>query len=319
MPAYPGGYPAYPMQPPFPRQAGVSDMLSGTFEVWKKNFLGFFVVYLALAVATGALGGLLGLALLGAFEPGGGLFLGTPVVTDGTIDFGAIFLYSLLTILVSAVLTSIVTGGMTEYAVRRFRGESVTLEHALRRGLERFLSILGANILLTLILFALVLVPLLLILPAAILASVGGAGAGGALVVVCGLFLALAVGSVIAVFVYVSLSLYAPVVMIENARAVESLSRSWTLTKGHRWALFGSILVTFLLVAVISILIALPASLTGNLIASFVASALASAIVAPLMTILIAVAYDLIVRQPSWMPPPAPYAPMPPMAPPPSP
>ena len=49
---YPTPYPYYA---PFPRRASFGDMLSGLFDVWTKNFLPFFVVYLALGAATGAL------------------------------------------------------------------------------------------------------------------------------------------------------------------------------------------------------------------------------------------------------------------------
>ena len=315
--AYPGpypAYPAYPYGPPPPRRATVSDMLSGLFDVWSKNFLAFFLVYLVLALITSALSGFISVLFLGSFQPGGGI-PGSPIVVDPSFDVGALVLFSIAAIVLSIVLNSIVLGGMTEYAVRRYRREPMTLEQALRRGLERFLSVLGANLLVTLIIFALVLLPLLLILPVALLAGAGGIGASGALALLCGLLLAFVVGGVVAIFVFVSLSLYAPAIMMENARAVDSLSRSWALTKGHRWSLFAAILVTGLLVVVISALITFPASFSGNIVVLYVAVALASGITAPLFTILFAVAYDAIVRPAGWMPPPVPYPPMPPMAP----
>src|SRR5207245_712234 len=79
-------------------------------------------------------------------------FGGLPATSFPTVNFGLVLLYAIATFVVSAILTSIVTGAMTEYAVRRYRGEPMTVEQALRRGLARFPSILGANILLGLIL-----------------------------------------------------------------------------------------------------------------------------------------------------------------------
>src|SRR3989475_6353158 len=169
---YPGGYPYY--APPFPRRATFSDMLSGMFDVYTKNFLPFFVVYLALGAATGVLSAVLSFAIFGTVFVGGG-FGGVPPTSFPTVNFGLILIDAIATFVVCAILTSIVTGAMTENAIRRERRETQAEEPALRRGLARFPSILGANILLGLILFGLVTIPLLLIL-VAVLAGISGTG-----------------------------------------------------------------------------------------------------------------------------------------------
>jgi len=298
---YPAGYPYY--APPFPRRASFSDMLSGLFDVWTKNFLPFFVVYLVLGAATGALSVFVSWAIFGTVSLGRG-FGGLPATSFPTVNFGLVLLYAIATFVVSAILTSIVTGAMTEYAVRRYRGEPMTVEQALRRGVARFPSILGANILLGLILFGLVTVPLLLIL-VALVAGLSGTG-GGAVALLCGGVILFLVLGVLAIFLYVSLVLYAPPIMMENASAVGGLSRSWRMTRGHRWSLFGAILVASLLAGAISAAISVPltfATLAGDPIVtgfvSVVSSALASALVGSWIVILVAVAYDLIVRRPT--------------------
>jgi len=192
---------------------------------------------------------------------------------------------------------------MTEYAVRRYRGEPMTVEQALRRGLTRFPSILGANILLGLILFGLVTLPLLLILVALL---EGLSGATGTIALLCG-GLGLFVGlGVVAIYLYVSLVLYAPAIMMENANAVGGLSRSWRMTRGHRWSLFGAILIASILAGVIGTVISVPlafASSAGDpIVSAFVSvlsSALISAFVGSWTVILVAVAYALIVRRPT--------------------
>ncbi len=278
-------------------------MLSGMFDVWTKNFLPFFVVYLILGAATGALSVVLSFALFGIITFGGG-FAGLPGTTLPTVNLGLIALSVIATFIISAILTSIVTGAMTEFAVRRYRGEPMTVERALRRGLERFLSILGANILLGLIFVGLVTLPLLLIL-VALVAGLGGA-TSGALALLCGGLILFVVLGILALYLYVSLILYAPAIMVENASAVRGLSRSWQMTRGHRWSLFGALFVTSLLVGIISLAISVPLSFTGSLggpiaagFLSVISSALVSGFVGSWIVILVSVAYDLIVRHPT--------------------
>src|SRR5437879_8222882 len=128
---------AYPYFPsPLPRQATAGAILSGIFDVWTKNFANFFVVFFVLGLVNGLIGGLLGLAIYRTFGPVISFFPGGPPSSVPTAALGSILLYAILSVLAGAVVNSIVTGGMTEYSVRRFRGESITLEQALRRGLD---------------------------------------------------------------------------------------------------------------------------------------------------------------------------------------
>ena len=304
---YPPQYPYYAWPPP-PR-ATFSDMLSGMFRVWAGNFVNFFVVYLGVTLATGLIGAAVSYVLFGVFTATGIL----PGLTPGAA-VGLLLISVVATMAISLVLSSIVIGGMTEYAVRRFRGEPMTLRQALQRGLARFLSILGANVVVTLIIYALVLVPLLLMVPLVIF----GAGDLAALLTgVCLLFVWLMVGAIVALYVSVSLSLYAPVIMMENASAIQGLSRSWRMVKGHWLSLFGAVLVTGVLVSIITMAITAAAALIGHPVASIIATALATGIVGSWSLILYAVAYDLILREssvavgmpPPYYPPQYPYGP----------
>ncbi len=212
-PSYPAAYP-YPYGPtPMPRRATFSSILGAMFDVWSKNFLNFFVVFLLLSLVTGTLGALLSFAVFRTFEPGGGF------------------------------------------------------------------------------------VP-------------GSGSASAAIAVILGLFVALVVGGVVAIFVYISLSLYPPAIMMENERAIGGLSRSWAITKGYRWSLFGAIIIALILVALITTAILVPAGFFRHPAATIVASAIASGIVGSWLLIVAAVAYDLIVRSPtSVYGTPPPYAP----------
>ena len=293
---------AYPYFPsPLPRHATAGAILSGIFDVWTKNFANFFVVFFVLGLVNGLIGGLLGLAIYGTFGPATSLFPGGPPSGVPTVALGNILFFLILYVLAGAVVNSFVTGGMSEYAVRRFRGESITLERALRRGLERFLSILGANILLTLLTLGLVFVPLLLIfLPFAAGGTVNPATAIGA---ICGGLVLLVVGSLVALYVGIAMSLYSPAIMMENANATGGLMRSWRITKRHWWSIFGAFLVMLILSSVISGAIGLPFAFLRNPYVTILATAIASGIVGGLFVILASIAYDLLVRQPSFGPP----------------
>ena len=78
------------------------------------------------------------------------------------------------------------------------------------------------------------------------------------------------------------------------------------MTRSHRWSLFGSILVTSILVSVISIVISVLLTLTSmggdpivSAFVSVVSSAFISALVGSWIVILVAVSYELIVRRPT--------------------
>ena len=297
-PTAPSGFPAaggaYPYFPPPPQRANAPNILSGMFDVWAKNFLNFLVVFLSLAFLNALIAALLAFAILGTFVSGSGV-LPAPAGFTGS-SLGALLVLSAGTFVSAVILNSAVIGGMTEYAVRRYRGEAVPLERALRRGFDRFLSILGGNFLLTMLTFGLIILPLLLILYGTFLVG-GSANPGSAIGLLCGGLAALAVGGLVALYLSIALSLYAPAIMMENKRAVDGLMRSWQITKGYRWSLFGAIFVAGILALVITLAITLPTALVFGPIANLVAGAIASGLVGSLSVILAGVAYDLIVRQ----------------------
>jgi hypothetical protein len=309
-PAYPAMPPpgAYPYFGPPPRRATVSSILSAMFDVWTKNFVNFFAVFFTVSLVNGLLGVLLFYAFFGTFGVATGIFPGLSGA-GGSVDIARIAGLVILSGIVGVILNSIVAGGMTEYAVRRYRGEQIDVQTGLRRGLERFLSILGAGILLELLVVAVIILPLVILVPIAIVG--GGTDPGAAIAAICGALLALIVGGLIALYVYIGMSLYAPAIMMENQTAIGGLSRSWQVTKGSRWSLFGAILVTAILTAIIGVVITTPAGFVQNLIVNVVAAALVSGIVGSWFLILAAVAYDLIVRAPAPMYGPPPYMPGP--------
>ena len=318
-PAYPTVPPSmppvavpYPYVPgPSPWRVRFSTILSSMFKVWSENFLTFFVVFLVLALVNNLIAALLAYALLGTFEIGAGVLPGVPSAVLPSVSLWNLILFALLAVIEGIIINSIVVGGMTEYAVRRHRGEKMSLDRALRRGLEKFPSIFGAALLLGLLTFGLVLLPLLVLIPSI---SLGGPSSSAAIVAICGSLIGFVMGGIVALYVTIAMSLYAPAIMIEDTNAIGGLSRSWRLTKRRWWTLFGAFFVAGILVLLITLALILPVGIFRNTIASMIASSVASALVGAWFLILAAVAYDLLVRQPSVAAPT--YYPAPPIAPP---
>src|SRR5438876_984466 len=121
---------------------------------------------------------------------------------------------------------------------------------------------------------------------------------------ICGGSVLLVVGGLVALYVGIAMSLYSPAIMMENANATGGLMRSWRITKRHWWSIFGAFLVMLILSSLISGVIGFPFAFLRNPYVTILATALASGIVGGWLVILASVAYDLLVRQPSYGLPP---------------
>ena len=295
-------------------RADFSTIFSGTFRVWTENFGPLFAVYLVLALLVG------GLSVAAAF-----LFYGIPYVSGGFLGVGgtaptladplAYTGYELAIVIVSWLLGSLILGGVTDFAIRRHRGEAVPIMVSLNRGFSRVLSILGANLLVTVITSGVVLLWTVLITAGAFELIAGGVSAG-ALALLCGGVIALPFIFVLVIYLSIALSLYAPAIMVEGRHAVDSLGRSWSLTKGHKWSILGAAIIVGILLVLVDGAIVFVGALSGNWVVLLTATAIGGAITGPWITILLAVAYDLVVRSPQptvWpptmMPPPPAYPP----------
>ncbi len=311
--AFPPGYPppAYVM----PAKVDFGSLLTGTFDLWGKNFSSFFLVYLVLTLVTGALGLLASFAIFGVWVVSGATpFTGTPTTTDLARAFG----YELLVALISWLFASIVLGGVVDFSVRRHRGENVRIRESLNKGVGRVLSIMGANLLVTLITFGILILWVFILAVGAFSLLAGGNPAGG-IALVCGGLVALPFVAFFVVYVDIALSLFAPAIMAEGTHAVDSLHRSWALTKGHKWSIFWTGVILVFVSAIIDAVFVVIAGLIGNPVVGVVVAAISAGIVSGWIPILTAVAYDEIIRRPQpsvWPPTSVPPAYMPPPSPP---
>ncbi len=288
--------------------ADFSNMFSGVFNVWTKNFLEFFVVYVLLAAV-----------ILGLTDLGGILLLHTPVLSGAfggvttvpsftSLDLGAFVAYELLVALVSWFFGSIAIGSMTDFSVRRYRGEKVRLGESFSRGFQRLPSVLGANFLVTLATTGAIVLPLFVALMGVLsFATSPGVAVG----VLCGFVVALPFLLVLILYLLLSLFLYGPAIMVEGAAAVDSLQRSWTLTKGYKWSIFGTALILGILSVLFSVVAFVVGLVAANGLVTLVASILLSGLTGGWFTILAAVVYHLIIQDQRAAPWPWPYPPAP--------
>ncbi len=248
-PLYPGPTPAPGPLPTAPRlfyrEAGFSTILGDTFVVFFRNWWAFWLPATAVALFAN-----LGLILFfAAPEQAFSSSLSGPTLLS--ISMGNSIGLFILSLLLSLVAGSILQASLSYYAVRKHRRQEVRLASAFGRGIGKFLYVLVAAILLMVLLFVLGVAAGLLFIGSLIVAGIAGLCFG---VMLLGLVI---VGIII---IEVAVSLYVPIIVTEDAGPVDSLVRSWDLTKGHRWSLFATYIVlgiiSFLLSVVVSFVLA---------------------------------------------------------------
>jgi hypothetical protein len=159
-------------------------------------------------------------------------------------------------ILLGMVLFALVQSTMIQGAFQDIRGQSFDLGTSIRRGLGRFLPVLGTSICASVIIFV-----------------------GVCLLIVPGL-------------IFLTMFLVAiPVCVVEALGPFKSLGRSRTLTQGHRWSIFAIYIVPLLVLGIGSFIFqaigAAIAGITGAAVASF----LVVAVTAPYQALVAIVAY----------------------------
>lgn len=104
----------------------------------------------------------------------------------------------------------------------------------------------------------------------------------------------------------------APVIVIERSGVMASFGRSRELVRGNGWPVFGTVIVAFLITAIVGVLLGtIAAAIADGVILRIVFSALASTVTAPIAALVAAVLYYRLL--PAQAPAPAdPFEPAPP-------
>ncbi|WP_325052784.1 hypothetical protein [Streptomyces triticirhizae] len=164
---------------------------------------------------------------------------------------GDILAFSSVTGIVTLLGSVLATAMLTIVVSRAVLGRDVTLAEAWADSRSRLLRLLGVVLL----------VPLLAVLAVAVPGLVLALSGIPALAV-----LGLLGGFVLAVWLYVRLSLAAPALMLERQGVIASLRRSAKLVEGTWWRIFGIQLLMLLLVVVVSGIIEFPAAAIAGFI-----------------------------------------------------
>ncbi|MEU0488311.1 glycerophosphoryl diester phosphodiesterase membrane domain-containing protein [Nocardiopsis sp. NPDC006139] len=163
---------------------------------------------------------------------------------------GIVFLTGLLTTAVGmAVLGRTLTPGQTWAAFRARLGPAV-----------------GVAVLQLLIGFALTMVVALLLIGGVVagvaLAYAGSEGAG-ITVIILSLVVGLIGGIALSAWILIRLYFAMPIVILERVGAGEALARSWRLTQGSWWRIFGIVLLSMILIGFVTNLLGMPFSIAG--------------------------------------------------------
>jgi hypothetical protein len=106
------------------------------------------------------------------------------------------------------------------------------------------------------------------------------------------------------------LSLIVPCIVIGGAGALESFGRSWRTVSGHGWAVFGTIVVMFLVLILGNIVLGLILVSLPRELASFIAEVVSGTVVAPFIACVVTlVYYRLMAVRGEAAEPPAPASP----------
>jgi hypothetical protein len=156
----------------------------------------------------------------------------------------------LATILLDLLVQVVLTGLLTMVIGRAVLGEQVSIGQAWNLVKGRFAALLGVT-LLTLAIFIGLWIPWLIILVILRVAGVDG------LSVAWGILGGLAT-LVATVMALIRLSLAAPATVLERYGPSTSLRRSWNLTRGSFWRIFGILLLTLIVVGLAAFILELP-------------------------------------------------------------
>jgi len=140
------------------------------------------------------------------------------------------------------VLLLLAAGAVTRIGGARYLGLRQSAGDALRSAGRAAPALVGARLVVAVLSYGAVGLPALL--------SAAGFASGNPVLGVLALLLVLA-GIVAAVWLYVVTALAVPAVMLERAGPIEALARSQRLVRGRWWPVFGTLLLTALVIGLV--------------------------------------------------------------------
>jgi ribosomal protein L40E len=242
-------------QPPqgISHELGFGEIFSRTFDVYRRYFAKYFVLFAIVGVIIQVVTALAMQAFVRPTLP----LNPTPQQLSSYLSslFEALFLLLAVIFLVNVIFSTIAQGGAIKMASEEITTGQVNIGASVRFAVSKLLSIWALSIIVGIIVF------------------LG--------------FIALIVPGIILAIMY---SLALPVLLIENKGVTESMGRSRQLVS-HRWGkTFGTFLVLAIIVIIASVIVSAITAPLGNILGPVV-NGILSAFYQPLFPILLAVYY----------------------------
>lgn len=267
-PAAPAGFVLAPKPGIIPlRPLGLGEILEGAFQALRVNPRAMFLPSLLVNTVIGAL------AALAAF------LLSQVSMSSSSDDLGVdsevvISQYggTLVTVLLGILATAILTGLLIVAVSRAVLGRLATPSETWERTKGRVWALIGETVLVQLVTTVMTAVMALLAvgIVVGIRTSTDFDSAASIIVAVLAVLVVVVVAFVLATFVGVKMSLAPAALVLENLSVIESMKRSWSLTRGFFWRILGIMLLAQIIVGII-------AGMVGNILGIVQAVALASA------------------------------------------
>jgi len=241
----------------------LGDMISDTFETFKKNFMKFFKVSLLVyVIPTIVIQAIIQLSTVSTFmqnmsNPYAGI--AAQPTTNPYAALGPKFLLMLFFVLVISLIVNVVYGISLIDVFKRRKG-NVDTGSVLSDSFKYFFRVLGLGLLQGFIYLGIILVIVGIPAAAAYFAIGGEMGSGiAALVTLLMIFVAfipIMYFSIQWVFSQYSM-------IIDNSGVIDSMKRSKFLVKERWWTMFGYLFVMGLIVGGISMVVSLPVGIVG--------------------------------------------------------
>jgi hypothetical protein len=269
----PGGIPLRPL--------ALGDIYGGAIAAARRNPGATFGLAAILVSITAVLSAALNLVTRAAvhsrtFTFGSPTNSLTPAQAQADLSgFLTVVLPVTLAVLVITLITEAILSGLLAAVIGRgVLGRKVSMAEAWSIG--RIGPVIGAVLLLVLIGIG-VFVPVGLV---ALALAVAHAGVAAAAVLILGLITA----PVVEILLMVRLSMTVPVVVLEQVGPWTAIKRSWRLTVGSFWRLFGIFLLTWVVVLVCSAVLSIPFGIASAVVGANAVGVTSAAVLAEVIT-----------------------------------
>lgn len=290
------------------RPLGFGELLDRAIKLVMRNFKAFFLPVLVISLVVGVVG----TSLLFAVFPA--LFVFDPTAIEGVgaegplptspLEIGALIGAGTVTATLQWLGFLLAAGACFRAIQVAYAGGVPEAGEAARTSLRRLHSVFWLGLIYGLVSFGLYIGMSIVI--GILVGVVTSAGVPLAVAIVVGVLVGVGVAA-LWWWIVVRWSVALPALFTEDLRGTKALARSWSLTRGRGWVIFGLLIITVLLVGVLYVVVfALTTglafvgaeSIVAQLIINVVAGAVFNVVSVPVLAALLgAIYYDLRVRK----------------------